>query len=134
MKAGCFVKILVLGTIALGVIIYLVSTKGKEWFVDPLKEEIAAEAFGTMPDIMSKFKLTDESRQLTRHIDSLVTVFKSDTTSASINFSKAEKFFEQLGKSSVDSVLSKIEYDQLIELSKDIITFGQKDFIQTNEK
>ena len=58
MKAGCFVKILVLGTIALGAIIYLVSTKGKEWFVNPLKEEIAAEAFGTMPDIMSKFKLT----------------------------------------------------------------------------
>ncbi len=134
MKAGCFIKILILGTIALGVVIYLVSTKGKEWILDPLKEEITAEAFETMPSIMSKFKVTEESKLLGDRIDSLITAFKSDTTSASINFSRVEIFLEELGQSSLDSVLSKTEYQRLIDMSKEIVSFKQKKIIEFNEK
>ncbi len=134
MKAGCFIKSLVIGTIALGALIYLVSTKGKEWIIDPLKEEISAEAFDSLPSIMSKFKVTEESRLLNAHIDSLVKVFKSDSTTASINFSRVETFLEELGKSSMDSVLNKSEYQRLIDMSKEIISYKQKNFIEINEK
>ena len=83
---------------------------------------------------MSKFKITEESKLLSDRIDSLITAFKSDTTSASINFSRVEIFLEELGQSSLDSVLSKTEYQRLIDMSKEIVSFKQKKIIEFNEK
>ncbi len=132
MRAGCFVKTLVIGTIALGAIIYLVSEKGKQWIVEPLKDKLVKEAFAKLPEEMTKFKVNTESVRLKQHVDSLITSFKNETNNSSINLSKAENFMRELGKSAFDSVLSKTEYDKLIKLSEDIIIFEQKNLNENN--
>jgi len=132
MKAGCFIKTLIIGTIALGAIIYLITEKGKEWIIDPLKEKFSQEAFAALPEVMTKFKVNTESIRLKQHIDSLITAFKKDSAAASIDLSKAEVFMKELGQSSLDSVMSKSEYEKLIKLSQDIITFEQKNLNENN--
>lgn len=132
MNAGCFVKTLIIGTIALGAVIYLITEKGKAWIVDPLKQKVSQEAFAALPEAMTKFKVNTESIRLKQHIDSLITAFKQDSAAASINLSKAENFMKALGQSSLDSVLSKSEYEKLLKLSQDIITFEQKNLNENN--
>ncbi|MBK7867400.1 MAG: hypothetical protein IPJ75_10670 [Ignavibacteriales bacterium] len=130
MKPGCFLKTLIVGTILLAAAIYIVTNKGKEWFVDPIKENLLSSAFDSLPNELKGLKDTKEKLMLVERIDSLVAQFKSDSTEATINFSKVENFFETLQDYSKDSLLTSREYEFLKKLTDEMISAKPKNFIE----
>ncbi len=130
MKPGCFLKTLIVGTILLATAIYIITNKGKEWFVDPIKENILASAFDSLPNELKGLKDTKEKLMLVERIDSLVTLFKSDTSGVSINFTKVEKFFETLKDYSKDSLLTSKEYAFLKKMTDEMISIKPKNIIE----
>ncbi len=130
MKPGCFLKTLVVGTILLAAAIYIITNKGKEWFVDPIKENILSSAFDSLPNELKGLKDTKEKMMLVERIDSLVTLFKSDTSGVSINFTKVEKFFETLKAYSNDSLLTSSEYEFLKKMTDEMISIRPKNIIE----
>lgn len=130
MKPGCFLKTLVVGTILLAAAIYIVTNKGKEWFVDPIKENLLSSAFDSLPNELKGLKDTKEKLMLVERIDSLVSQFKSDSTEATINFGKVEKFFETLESFSKDSLLTSKEYEFLKKLTDEMISAKPKNIIE----
>jgi hypothetical protein len=67
---------------------------------------------------------------LVSRIDSLVTQFKSDSTEATINFNKVEKFFKSLEEYSKDSLLTSKEYEFLVKLTDEMISAKPGNFIE----
>lgn len=130
MKPGCFLKSLIVGTILLGVIIYIISTKGKEWIVNPVKETLVANAFETLPEEFKKIKDSKEKMVIVQKLDSLINLVKADSVSATISFTRLEKFLERLADYSKDSVLSKTEVDFLDKLSDDIVSTRKRNFVE----
>jgi len=130
MKPGCFLKTLIVGTILLATAIYIVTHKGKEWFVDPIKENILSSAFDKFPDELKGLKDTKEKLMLVERIDSLIAQFKSDSSGVSINFSKVENFFETLEAYSKDSLLTSREYEILKKLTDEMISAKPKNIIE----
>ncbi len=130
MKPGCFLKTLIVGTIILAAAIYIITNKGKEWFVDPIKENILSNAFDSLPNELKGLKDTKEKMMLVERIDSLVTLFKSDTSGVSINFTKVEKFFETLKDYSNDSLLTSSEYEFLKKMTDEMISIRPKNIIE----
>lgn len=130
MKPGCFLKTLIVGTIILAAAIYIITNKGKEWFVDPIKENILSSAFDSLPNELKGLKDTKEKMMLVERIDSLVTLFKSDTSGVSINFTKVEKFFETLKDYSNDSLLTSSEYEFLKKMTDEMISIRPKNIIE----
>lgn len=130
MKPGCFLKVLIVGTILLATAIYLITNKGKEWFVDPIKENILSTAFGSLPDELKGLKETKEKMMLVERIDSLETLFKNDSTRVAVNFAKIEKFFDTLENYSKDSILTLKEYEFLKKITDEMITTKQKNIIE----
>lgn len=130
MKPGCFLKSLIVGTILLGVIIYIISTKGKEWIVNPVKETLVANAFESLPEEFKKIKDSKEKMVIVQKLDSLINLVKADSVSATISFTRLEKFLERLADYSKDSVLSKTEVDFLDKLSDDIVSTRKRNFVE----
>jgi len=130
MKPGCFLKTLIVGTILLATAIYIITNKGKEWFVDPIKENLLSNAFDSLPAELKGLKDTKEKLMLVSRIDSLVTQFKSDSTEATINFNKVEKFFKSLEEYSKDSLLTFKEYEFLVKLTDEMISAKPGNFIE----
>ncbi|MCA0388430.1 MAG: hypothetical protein LCH52_08040 [Bacteroidetes bacterium] len=130
MKPGCFLKSLIVGTILLGVIIYIISTKGKEWIVNPVKETLVANAFESLPEEFKKIKDSKEKMVIVQKLDSLINLVKADSVSATISFTRLEKFLERLADYSKDSVLSKTEVDFLDKLSDDIVSTKKRNFVE----
>jgi len=129
-KPGCFLKSLIVGTILLGVIIYIISTKGKEWIVNPVKETLVANAFESLPEEFKKIKDSKEKMVIVQKLDSLINLVKADSVSATISFTRLEKFLERLADYSKDSVLSKTEVDFLDKLSDDIVSTKKRNFVE----
>lgn len=130
MKPGCFLKSLIVGTILLGTIIYIISTKGKEWIVNPVKETLVANAFESLPEEFKKIKDSKEKMVIVQKLDSLINLVKADSVSATISFTRLEKFLERLADYSKDSVLSKTEVDFLDKLSDDIVSTRKRNFVE----
>lgn len=130
MKPGCFLKSLIIGTILLGAIIYIISTKGQEWIINPVKETLVANAFESLPDEFRKIKDSKEKLVIVQKLDSLINLVKSDSVSATISFTRLEKFLEQLATYSQDSVLSRSEMEFLKKLSDDIVSTKKRNLIE----
>ncbi|GAB1442144.1 hypothetical protein MASR2M39_09790 [Ignavibacteriales bacterium] len=130
MKPGCFLKTLILGTILLAAAIYIITNKGKEWFVDPIKENILSSAFDSLPNELKGLKDTKEKLMLVERIDSLVTLFKSDTSGVTINFNKVDNFFKTLKDYSKDSLLTSREYEFLKTMTDEIISIKPRNIIE----
>lgn len=130
MKPGCFLKTLIFGTILLAAAIYIITNKGKEWFVDPIKENILSSAFDSLPNELKGLKDTKEKLMLVERIDSLVTLFKSDTSGVTINFNKVDNFFKTLKDYSKDSLLTSREYEFLKTMTDEIISIKPRNIIE----
>ena len=130
MKPGCFLKSLIIGTILLGAIIYIISTKGQEWIINPVKETLVANAFESLPEEFKKIKDSKEKLVIVQKLDSLINLVKSDSVSATISFTRLEKFLEQLAAYSQDSVLSRSEMEFLRKLSDDIVSTKKRNLIE----
>lgn len=130
MKPGCFLKSLIIGTILLGAIIYIISTKGQEWIINPVKETLVANAFESLPEEFKKIKDSKEKLVIVQKLDSLINLVKSDSVSATISFTRLEKFLEQLATYSQDSVLSRSEMEFLRKLSDDIVSTKKRNLIE----
>lgn len=130
MKPGCFLKSLIIGTILLGAIIYIISTKGQEWIINPVKETLVANAFESLPAEFKKIKDSKEKLVIVQKLDSLINLVKSDSVSATISFTRLEKFLEQLATYSQDSVLSRSEMEFLKKLSDDIVSTKKRNLIE----
>jgi len=129
-KPGCFLKSLIIGTILLGAIIYIISTKGQEWIINPVKETLVANAFESLPEEFKKIKDSKEKLVIVQKLDSLINLVKSDSVSATISFTRLEKFLEQLATYSQDSVLSRSEMEFLRKLSDDIVSTKKRNLIE----
>jgi len=130
LKPGCFVKSLIFGTIVLGAIIYIISTKGEEWIITPVKEKLIASAFEALPGELGKIKDSNEKRFIVQKLDSLINLVKMDSISATISFNKLEKFMDELSKFSTDSILTKSEVEKLKKLSEGIVSTKERSIIE----
>lgn len=130
MKPGCFLKTLIFGTILLATTVYILMNKGKEWFVDPIKENILTSAFESFPNEIKMLKDSKEKLMLIEKIDSLKNKFKGDSTGITINFTKVDKFFQSLKDYSKDSLLSSQEFEFLKKMTDEMITTTKQDVIQ----
>lgn len=114
----------------MGAIIYIISTKGQEWIINPVKETLVANAFESLPEEFKKIKDSKEKLVIVQKLDSLINLVKSDSVSATISFTRLEKFLEQLATYSQDSVLSRSEMEFLKKLSDDIVSTKKRNLIE----
>ena len=98
--------------------------------MNPIKETLVTNAFESLPEEFKKIKESNEKRVIVQKLDSLINLVKSDSVSATISFTRLEKFLERLADYSKDSMLSKSEVDFLKKLSDDIVSTKKKNLIE----
>ncbi len=130
MKLRLLISLLILSTIAVGVIAYFINTKGKDYFISKMKEEIIAEAKTEIGNAFRVVKNTEETRYFAAETEKFFNEIKSKPfTFESKTF---EKFIDSLRQYGSDGVLSTQENAALMPMLKKSFVINKSDGININ--
>ncbi|MCK6603958.1 MAG: hypothetical protein L6Q59_03585 [Ignavibacteriaceae bacterium] len=128
MKPRLLINLLVFSTIAIGAIAYYLTTTGKDFFVNKMKEEIIAEAKTEIGNAYKTMQGTPETQNFIQEADKFFAEIKSKPFTFESNQFRA--FMDSLRTFGSDGNLTEDENTMLIPMLKRSFTVSKEDGIK----
>lgn len=115
MKKGCFVQIVIVGTILIAALVYIIKNKFDEWFLQPGKKLLITEVEENLDTDLNHVKNSKQKDSLKILVKYYVENLKSLND---VIVSDGKSFFNEFNSAIGDSLITIDELSQLTSIMK----------------